>query len=239
MRNWFTNARWSNIHEYVAATIKKLIVINLEPVISKIRYGFEGKRFCRRYLQNHKISSLFMQALYSKWHESDWLLNCFRCKHLFISLFSIYGFLYQLSMSFLYCIELFLWFLSLTYWQSLCSSGDDIDVEKLRLYAKYGACCALVVEQFCHIDSMQIWGLQCKYCSVGVVLAFYAGATPRLPKMLCAFCSPNQNWQEASASERLLVFAWITGLPRIPSQGDMSIILQASHWVGVEMNAAQ
>lgn len=32
--------------------------------------------------------------------------------------------------------------------------------------------------------------------------------------------------QEASASERLKVFSWITGLPQMPSQGDMSIILQ-------------
>jgi hypothetical protein len=56
-----------------------------------------------------------------------------------------------------------------------------------------------------------------------VVLAFYAGT---------GFQS-NGNvqgadpvWQEASAPERLLVFTWITGLSRMPVQGDMSIILQ-------------
>lgn len=89
---------------------------------------------------------------------------------------------------------------------------------------------------------------QCRYegCSASTVqlVWFWRFMQVRHPgllskQMLCTFCSPNQSGQEASASERRLVFAWMTGLPRIPSQGDMSIILQASHRVGVEMNAAQ
>jgi hypothetical protein len=35
-------------------------------------------------------------------------------------------------------------------------------------------------------------------------------------------------WQDSSPSERLLVFAWVTGLPKMPVQGDMSITLQVS-----------
>ena len=35
---------YSNIHEYVHCTVKKLLVINLEPIVAKIRYGFEGLR---------------------------------------------------------------------------------------------------------------------------------------------------------------------------------------------------
>ena len=34
--------RLSNIHEYVALAVKKLLVVNLEPIVSKIRYGFEA-----------------------------------------------------------------------------------------------------------------------------------------------------------------------------------------------------
>jgi hypothetical protein len=32
----------SNIHEYVKSTVKKLLVVNLEPIVAKIRYGFES-----------------------------------------------------------------------------------------------------------------------------------------------------------------------------------------------------
>ncbi len=32
----------SNIHEYVQLTVKKLLVVNLEPIAAKIRYGFEA-----------------------------------------------------------------------------------------------------------------------------------------------------------------------------------------------------
>jgi hypothetical protein len=32
---------YSNIHEYVKSTVKKLLVVNLEPIVAKIRYGFE------------------------------------------------------------------------------------------------------------------------------------------------------------------------------------------------------
>ncbi len=35
---------YSNIHEYVHCTVKKLLVINREPIVAKIRYGFEGLR---------------------------------------------------------------------------------------------------------------------------------------------------------------------------------------------------
>ena len=33
---------YSNIYEYVHCTVKKLLVMNLEPIVAKIRYGFEG-----------------------------------------------------------------------------------------------------------------------------------------------------------------------------------------------------
>ena len=35
---------YSNIHEYVHCTVKKLLVLNPEPIVAKIRYGFEGLR---------------------------------------------------------------------------------------------------------------------------------------------------------------------------------------------------
>jgi hypothetical protein len=37
---------YSNIHEYVQLTVKKLLVVNLEPIAAKIRYGFEAATVC-------------------------------------------------------------------------------------------------------------------------------------------------------------------------------------------------
>jgi len=55
-----------------------------------------------------------------------------------------------------------------------------------------------------------------------VVLAFHAGVNIFLLKLhfIHLFL------QEASVLQRLMVFAWVTGLPKMPLHGDMSMVLQ-------------